>query len=1102
MIGRPPPLGAALSLLALSTSSAAQEPAPYVPRIEPASDEGELALQRFTSAPGIEVELFAAEPLLANPVAFHVDHAGEVYVAETFRHHQGVTDIRDHMGWLDDDLASRTVEDRREMIRKYEGANYDPGYGRAFEQVRLIRDTDGDGRADEALVFATGFDDHAAGIGAGVLSYEGDVYYTCIPELWLLRDTDGDGVADERRALSSGYGIHVALLGHDLHGLVVGPDRRLYFSCGDRGFRVETPGGVIEHQDSGAVLRCELDGSNLEVWHSGLRNPQELAFDDLGNLFTGDNNSDGGDQARWVNVVEGGDSGWRYSYQWITEPVARGPWNDEKLWNPPFQGQAAYIVPPIANLANGPSGLTHYPGTGLGPEYDGHFFLCDFRGNAADSGIHTFTVRARGAFWELGPVTPFVWKVLATDCDFGPDGALWFSDWVNGWEQTGKGRIYRAFEREAQASALVAETRTILARGVGELASGELVELLSHPDRRVRMEAHFELAERGALEELSGVARDGKHLLARLHAIWALGIAGRSQGASSDRAFNALHLLTRDGEPEVRAQAIRVLGDERHPGADQRAARLLADPSPRVRFFAALAAGRLKPLGAVEALAQALRETGESDPNLRHALVMGLAGCAGLDELDRLAHDESPHVRMAVLLVQRRARDHTIARFLLDPDPRLSLEAARAIHDVPIPGALESLALTRLDPERLAAGKNAFARRVLNAGYRIGRAGVLAAHAAREDLGTELRVEALDMLAHWEAPAPRDRVTNAWRPLEPRSPVELEELAVRLSGGPIPAAPEAVVAAYARFVGAAGARTLTPLLAGWIAEPRRGPAVKIASLETLERLAAPELTASVRAALVDVNGEVRAAALERLERLDPAGALASVPALLEHGELPERRAAYGILGRDGSPVSLELLARELERLSADLVPAELALDLVLACEARADVSLTERLAAHRARRAVDPALAPWLDGLFGGDGRRGQQVFERVDLSCTRCHAWWDGAEEQVGPNLVRLSGRLSRLQVLESILAPNRHTTPGFGASVLFLTEGRTLSGRVTEESDAFVRLVNTDGKFLSIPREEIEERRPDLSAMPEDLAHTISPGEMRDLLEYLAGL
>src|SRR5262249_1882717 len=185
-------------------------------------------------------------------------------------------------------------------------------------QVRRIVDTDGDGVADADTVFATNFHDHAAGIGAGLLAYHGDVYYACIPDLWRLRDKDGDGVAEVQEKLSSGYGVHGALLGHDLHGLRIGPDRRLYFSIGDRAFHVETKEGVLAHPQSGAVLRCELDGSHLEVWADGLRNPQELSFDDYGNLWTGDNNSDGGDRARWVEVIEGGDAGGRRADQWLT----------------------------------------------------------------------------------------------------------------------------------------------------------------------------------------------------------------------------------------------------------------------------------------------------------------------------------------------------------------------------------------------------------------------------------------------------------------------------------------------------------------------------------------------------------------------------------------------------------------------------------------------------------------------------------------------------------------------------------------------------------------------------------------------------------------
>ena len=141
---------------------------------------------------------------------------------------------------------------------------------------------------------------------------------------------------------------------------------------GDRGYSITTKEGERLHDPaSGAVFRCELDGSNLEVYATGFRNPQELAFDDLGNLFTGDNNSDGGDRARLVHVVRGSDSGWRMYYQYLGD---RGPWNREQLWHPKHDGQPAYIVPPICNFADGPSGLTYYPGTGLGDEYRKHVF--------------------------------------------------------------------------------------------------------------------------------------------------------------------------------------------------------------------------------------------------------------------------------------------------------------------------------------------------------------------------------------------------------------------------------------------------------------------------------------------------------------------------------------------------------------------------------------------------------------------------------------------------------------------------------------------------------------------------------------------------------
>ncbi|HTG44970.1 MAG TPA: PVC-type heme-binding CxxCH protein, partial [Verrucomicrobiae bacterium] len=404
------------------------------PVVAAASDEGERAIKSLQLPAGFKAELFAAEPDLANPVAFDIDRQNRFWVAETFRLHAGVTDIRGKMSWLDEDLASRSVSDRLGMMKRHEGEQF-ATYDGNSDRIKLILDTNGDGKADSSSVFAEGFGSAAEGLGAGVLSYNGKVYYTDLPNLWMLEDRDNNGVAERRTALHYGFGVRVGFLGHDLHGLIMGPDGRLYFSIGDRGSNVQVDGKQVGFPDTGCVFRCNPDGSELEVFAYGLRNPQELAFDQYGNLFTGDNNSDGGDKARIVYVVEGGDSGWRVGFQFLERPNARGPWNSEKMWHPQNETQPEFLIPPIANLSDGPSGFAYYPGTGLPAAYNEHFFLVDFHG-ARSSGIHSFALKPSGAGFRLEQAEKFIWQALPTDVAFGPEGGIYFLDWVQGWGMT------------------------------------------------------------------------------------------------------------------------------------------------------------------------------------------------------------------------------------------------------------------------------------------------------------------------------------------------------------------------------------------------------------------------------------------------------------------------------------------------------------------------------------------------------------------------------------------------------------------------------------------------------------------------------------------
>ena len=737
-----------------SESATADTKQSLQPHVEAASDEGQRAIATFTVPDGMKVELAAAEPDLANPVAFCFDERGRIFVAESFRIKHGVEDNRQHMDWLDEDLAAKTVEDRLAYEKKHLGDKIGD-YAERSDRIKLLEDRDGNGKVDHSSVFADGFNNILDGNGAGVLANHGDIYYTCIPHLWKLSGEIAEGRATKRETLGEGYGVHTTLMGHDMHGLIVGPDGKLYFSIGDRGLNVEVPlhphpalsqGERVPTRrlvniDSGAVLRCNFDGSELEIFATGLRNPQRLAFDDYGNLFSCDNNSDSGDQSRWVYIVEGGDSGWRNYYQYLPD---RGPFNREQLWRPHFDGQAAYIVPPCGNLSDGPSGVVYDPGvTNLPEKYHGCFFLADFRGMASTSGIRAVRIKPKGAGFTVADNRPFFWSVLATDVQFGPDSNLYVSDWVQGWDGPGKGRIYRLANPsvDPKTAAAIQEVKKLLAGDWSKLSTDELLKLLEHADRRVRQESQFELAKRSAAKELTNVALNGKNQLARIHALWGMGQIGAKASCKGPQVLALINLFA-DPDAEMRAQAAKTLGELASVNCDDELIRQLKDENPRARFFAAMALGKRKTSEAFEPLLKMIAANNDEDPFLRHALIIGLVGCGTTSQLVDLRKDDLRAVRLAAVVALRRKQELRVKNFLADKDPLVVLEAARAIHDVPIEEAIPALADTiesgaismfaelpdgpqSFDPNAVvtqgAGNADAFFRRLLNANYILGR---------------------------------------------------------------------------------------------------------------------------------------------------------------------------------------------------------------------------------------------------------------------------------------------------------------------------------------------------------------------------------------------
>ncbi len=1089
-----------ISFLARGAVAAEDErPEPMEPRVVEASNEAAESMVGIHVRDDWAIQLFAAEPEVANIVALDVDHRGRVFVCESFRQNQGVTDNRHHdQRWLLADLASQTVEDRIDYHRRLLGDAVIT-YSKQEDRLRRLEDTDGDGKIDRSVVVADGFNGLEEGTGAGVLVRGDDIYYACIPKLWKFLDSDDDGEADERAVLSDGYGVRVAYRGHDLHGLVMGPDGRLYFSMGDRGYHVTTDDGrLLADPDSGAVFRCEMDGTGLEVYATGLRNPQELAFNDLGDLFSVDNNSDSGDKARIIHILEGGDSGWRMHYQYLPD---RGPFNRENIWKPFHHEQPAYLVPPVANLADGPSGLAYYPGSGFGKQLKETFLICDFRGSPAQSGIRSFRLAPNGAFYQLIEDSKPIWNVLATDVTFGPDGAIYFSDWVDGWGGLGKGRVYRVTSPDSGDRSVVVEVKQLLESDWTSRTVAQLSVDLGHVDRRVRLETQWELARRCEAEVLVAIANDfNVKWIARLHAIWGADQIARCDDPKRSQVLNSLRRLLHDDVATIRAAAAKVAGERADAKAASELREMLSDESARVRYFAAISLGNLRDTTSFSAIVKLLAANDNSDPAIRHAGVRFFSRLDDPTKVVRLASHANESVRRAAVVALRRLQSHDLTKFLSDPSPLVVLEAARAIYDLPIPCALESLAAL-IEEE---SDQTELTRRVLNANYRLGTAEAaakLAEFSGRASASVAMRIEALSLLEDWSDPDPRDRVINAYRPLKSRPADDASEaISSQIDG--LMASEESVREKVIIVAAALGVRKIIPLLIQHIDDTDLNPTIRATAIRALARLDEKRAVSFARKVDVFQATKLVATALSVLAEFDGKGSLPKFIEATQSQNMEVRQIGWDILAENDQPEATATIGCGVEAYLDGTLPADVQLNVLEAANGKIDDKLRESLHEHDRILAEADALAPWLISLEGGIASKGRKLFfEKTELSCVRCHQV-DRVGGSVGPILNSVGKAKDRRYLLESICLPDAQITKGFETTVIANDSGQVFAGIVNSDNQDYVELLQNDGSLKRIPTDEIEVRRKGKSSMPEGLAKFMTARELRDLVAYLASL
>ncbi len=1073
---------------------------------------------------GFEVSLWASEKLLGDPVALDVDDHGRVFVTQTTRHRQSEFDIRDRRDWMIPSITWETVEDRRAFLREelapersdenswlpdrnQDGSHDWRDLAVLQERVFRIEDTRGDGLADRSQVLYEGFNEEISDIAAGVLAYGDDVYVTVAPDLWRLRDTTGDGWADEKQSIAHGFGVHIGFSGHGLSGPIVGPDGRIYWAIGDYGINVEAPDGSRwEYPNTGVIMRADPDGSDFEVFASGVRNTHEFAFDQYGNLVSVDNDGDhGGEHERFVYLVDGSDSGWRINWQFgkYGDPANNSykVWMDEELFRPRFEDQAAYILPPIAAFRSGPSGFAYNPGTAFTEEWKDHFFVTHFVGSPPQSRIVAFNLEESGAGFELGRQETLLSGLLPTSLAFAPDGALYFADWISGWGMNGNGRIWTLDTPETRGSDLRRETEALIRANFSERSIEDLAPLLHHPDMRVRQKSQFELVRRGddGATALLGAVEQTEEQLARVHGLWGLGQMIR---AGNDLADHLTPFLA-DEDPEIRAQTARVLGDVRHEGAGEALIGLLHDEHSRPKFFAAEALGRIGHQPAVEAIAEMLVENDDRDAYLRHGGAIALARIGRAEPLSAYADHPSRALRIASVVALRRMEDPGVAAFLSDEDELVVVEAARAINDDrSIPAALPALART-LEEERFT--REPLLRRAINANLRVGdqaAARRLAAYALRSDAPEAMRVEALDVLAVWPEPSILDRVDGWHRgPLDNDPALAREavstEMEYLLTAEPNPAVRSAAIEVAGRLA----VRDAAPLLMTLLREDGAS-SVRAAALNALNRMESDLLPDAVERAMADTDSDVRRTALDLAPSLDSGGPeLANLLAVVvDEGSLREQQTALSALGRLGNERAFAHLEDYLAQLVAGDFPRELHLDLIEAAEATEHPPLIEALAQYRATRPRDDAVAAFAETLYGGHIATGRQIFRgHPAASCVRCHAI-QGRGGDAGPDLTNLAARSTREEILQALVAPNARITPGYGIVTLNLQDGERIIGILREESDARLEM-DIGGEVRSIARSDVAERIDAPSSMP-SVEPVLTKREIRDLLAYLASL
>ncbi len=466
----------------------------------------EEAQKKFTLQKGFEARLFASEPEVVNPVAMTWDDRGRLWVVELYEY----------------PLGTKPGEKGR-------------------DRIKILEDTDGDGRADSVKVFADGFT-----LATGLLIANNGVYVGAAPHLYFLEDTDGDDVADKRTIVQTGFGMEDR---HELlNGFTWGPDGQMYMTHGvftfTKAVDPDKPGEPVVL--TAGVARFNPKGRKMEIFAEGTSNPWGVDFDARGNAFVSACVID-----HFFHLAPGG------LYQ-------------RQAGQPPYP-YAYELLPSIVDHRHH---MAAYAGVDIyqGDQYPAEYLGMALQGNIHDNAIHRDKLTAKGSTFLASADGDFVrgndgW-FMPVSTQTGPDGTVWIMDWYDRYpcyqnanaDPAGvdreRGRIWRIVWTGDQPGKAVPSRPAGL--NLGKASSGELVKALAHPNVWQRRMAQRLLSGRPDVasqkQALVALMKSGPDENAKLAALWTLFSSGLIDDGILDDAADA-------SLPSLRMWAARFTGE-------------------------------------------------------------------------------------------------------------------------------------------------------------------------------------------------------------------------------------------------------------------------------------------------------------------------------------------------------------------------------------------------------------------------------------------------------------------------------------------------------------------------------------------------------------